>query len=151
MGQYALRLLYDDGHDSGVYSWDYFEKLDHERDVLWQKYLEELEKVGASRDPHDPEMLLCDKNRPSARLRTCLIPQSFEDKMTDKSKKNVSEAEKQIDFGFTKVEEAKKEEKVREVFDGPKYDLMNDILSCMHRKTTFCSLKLKKPKRREGS
>ena len=43
VGQYALRLLYDDGHDSGVYSWDYFEKLDHERDVLWQKYLEELE------------------------------------------------------------------------------------------------------------
>ena len=56
--------------------------------------------------------------------------------MTDKSKKNVSEAEKQIDFGFTKVEEAKKEEKVREVFDSvaPKYDLMNDILSFgMHR------------------
>lgn len=54
VGQYALRLLYDDGHDSGVYSWDYFEKLDRERDVLWQKYLEELEKAGASRDPHDP-------------------------------------------------------------------------------------------------
>ena len=56
--------------------------------------------------------------------------------MTDKSKKNVSEAEKQIDFGFIKVEEAKKEEKVREVFDSvaPKYDLMNDILSFgMHR------------------
>ena len=51
--------------------------------------------------------------------------------MTDKSKKNVSEAEKQIDFGFTKVDEAKKEEKVREVFDSvaPKYDLMNDVLS----------------------
>ena len=56
--------------------------------------------------------------------------------MTDKSKKNVSEAEKQIDFGFTKVDEAKKEEKVREVFDSvaPKYDLMNDVLSFgMHR------------------
>ena len=65
VGQYALRLLYDDGHDSGVYSWDYFEKLDHERDVLWQKYLEELEKVGASRDPHDPRNApFVTKNRP---------------------------------------------------------------------------------------
>ncbi len=65
VGQYALRLLYDDGHDSGVYSWDYFEKLDRERDVLWQKYLEELEKAGASRDPHDPRNApFVTKNRP---------------------------------------------------------------------------------------
>ena len=54
VGQYALKLIYDDGHDSGVYSWDYFEKLDREREALWAKYLGDLEKAGASRDPHDP-------------------------------------------------------------------------------------------------
>ena len=52
VGQYALRLLYDDGHDSGVYSWDYFEKLDREKAV-------------ASRDPHDPRNApFVTKNRP---------------------------------------------------------------------------------------
>ena len=54
VGQYALRLLYDDGHDSGVYSWDYFVKLVNERDVLWQQYLDDLAKNGASREPNDP-------------------------------------------------------------------------------------------------
>ena len=56
--------------------------------------------------------------------------------MTDKSQTPAKDAENQIDFGFSKVDETKKEEKVREVFDSvaPKYDLMNDVLSFgMHR------------------
>lgn len=55
VGQYALRLIFDDGHDSGLYSWDYFVKLANEHDVLWQDYLNRLEKAGASRDPNAPE------------------------------------------------------------------------------------------------
>ncbi len=53
VGQYALRLMFDDGHDTGIYSWDYFEKLRVEHDALWGAYLEELASVGASRDPAD--------------------------------------------------------------------------------------------------
>lgn len=55
VGQYALKIIYDDGHDSGIYSWDYFEKLNRERDALWQGYLADLERAGASRDPKDPK------------------------------------------------------------------------------------------------
>ncbi len=54
VGQYALRLTFDDGHDSGLYSWDYFERLDREREALWADYLEALARAGASRDPGDP-------------------------------------------------------------------------------------------------
>lgn len=54
VGQYALRLIFDDGHDSGLYSWDYFEKLGMERETLWQDYLDRLSAAGASRDPEDP-------------------------------------------------------------------------------------------------
>lgn len=54
VGQYALKLIFDDGHDTGVYSWDYFEQIDAERDALWQSYLDELAAAGATRDPKDP-------------------------------------------------------------------------------------------------
>lgn len=53
VGQYALRLIFDDGHDSGLYSWDYFEKLGRERETLWKDYLGRLSAAGASRDPED--------------------------------------------------------------------------------------------------
>lgn len=54
VGQYALRLIFDDGHDSGLYSWDYLETLGERKDVLWSAYLDELAEAGASRDPKDP-------------------------------------------------------------------------------------------------
>lgn len=54
VGHYALRLVFSDGHDTGVYSWDYFEKLAQQREQLWAEYLQKLEQADASRDPDDP-------------------------------------------------------------------------------------------------
>lgn len=51
VGNYAIRPRFDDGHDSGLYSWDYLHMLGSQQDELWQKYLDELERTGGSRDP----------------------------------------------------------------------------------------------------
>lgn len=50
-GNYAVRLVFDDGHDSGLYSWDLLHRLGREQDPLWQRYLEKLEAEGLTRDP----------------------------------------------------------------------------------------------------
>lgn len=52
-GQYALKLTFDDGHDSGLYSWDYLYQLCTRKEQLWNEYLEELQKAGKSRDPSE--------------------------------------------------------------------------------------------------
>ena len=49
VGNYAYRLLFDDGHDSGIYSWEYLYRLGADRERLWADYLEELEAAGKSR------------------------------------------------------------------------------------------------------
>ena len=49
VGNYAVRLTFDDMHSTGIYSWDYLLKLGRERDVIWQSYLEQLEAEGKSR------------------------------------------------------------------------------------------------------
>lgn len=51
-GRYALKLIFDDGHDSGLYTWDYLHELAIEQTSRWQAYLEQIQKAGASRDPH---------------------------------------------------------------------------------------------------
>ena len=51
VGHYAIRPLFSDGHDTGIYSWDYLYGLGDEQDELWQRYLERLAKAGARRDP----------------------------------------------------------------------------------------------------
>ncbi|MDS4014306.1 MAG: DUF971 domain-containing protein [Candidatus Accumulibacter sp.] len=50
VGNYAIRPVFSDGHDSGLYSWDLLYNLGKERDKLWQAYLERLARAGASRD-----------------------------------------------------------------------------------------------------
>jgi DUF971 family protein len=50
VGQYAVRLRFDDGHDTGLYSWDVFERLGEDQDKNWARYLQRLEAVGMSRD-----------------------------------------------------------------------------------------------------
>lgn len=50
-GHYALKICFDDGHDSGLYSWDYLKNLCENHDTLWQEYLNALEQAGASRKP----------------------------------------------------------------------------------------------------
>jgi DUF971 family protein len=51
VGQYAVVLVFSDGHDSGIYSWDYLYDLGRKQDFYWQAYLRRLEEAGASREP----------------------------------------------------------------------------------------------------
>jgi len=50
VGNYAVRLVFSDEHDSGLYSWDYFYDLGIHQEALWKSYLERMEKAGASRE-----------------------------------------------------------------------------------------------------
>jgi len=50
IGNYAVRLTFDDMHDTGIFSWDYLVKLGRERESLWSDYLRELEEKGLTRE-----------------------------------------------------------------------------------------------------
>ncbi len=50
-GNYAVRLVFDDLHDTGIYSWAYLRELGERRPELWNAYLEALEAGGLSREP----------------------------------------------------------------------------------------------------
>lgn len=52
-GNYALKLCFDDGHDSGLFSWDYLYELAIRHDDLWRDYLDALAAAGKSRDPDE--------------------------------------------------------------------------------------------------
>ncbi len=49
VGNYAVRLTFDDRHDTGIYSWTYLHQLGREYDQRWASYLAELEKAGLKR------------------------------------------------------------------------------------------------------
>lgn len=51
VGNYAVRILFDDGHDTGLYSWEYLHELGRDRKKLWAEYLERLSAAGRSREP----------------------------------------------------------------------------------------------------
>ena len=51
VGNYAIKPVFSDGHDSGLYSWDMLYTLCAQHEPLWQAYLDKLEEAGASRDP----------------------------------------------------------------------------------------------------
>lgn len=50
VGNYALRPVFSDGHDSGIYSWDLLYNLGVHRDELWDAYLKQIDEQGLSRD-----------------------------------------------------------------------------------------------------
>lgn len=50
IGNYAVRIVFDDGHDSGLFTWNYLHRLGAEHDRLWQTYLDELAEKGLERD-----------------------------------------------------------------------------------------------------
>ncbi|MDP3814610.1 DUF971 domain-containing protein [Pseudomonas sp.] len=52
-GNYALKLCFDDGHDSGLFSWDYLDQLATHHEQLWADYLAALAGAGKSRDPDE--------------------------------------------------------------------------------------------------
>lgn len=56
MGNYAVRLIFDDGHDSGIYTWQFLHELGRERERKWEMYLHRLKAEGYSRrDANDGE------------------------------------------------------------------------------------------------
>ncbi len=54
VGHYALRLVFSDGHDSGLYSWAYLAELGAQQETLWQDYLARLQAAGACREASPP-------------------------------------------------------------------------------------------------
>jgi DUF971 family protein len=51
VGNYAIRILFDDLHDTGIYSWEYLRRLGEEQEVRWARYLEELAARNLTREP----------------------------------------------------------------------------------------------------
>lgn len=51
VGNYGLQLFFSDGHDTGIYSWQYLYELGQNQAAYWQAYLDRLEAAGAHRDP----------------------------------------------------------------------------------------------------
>lgn len=54
VGHYAVKLVFSDGHDSGLYSWDWLYELATRHEAMWAEYLAELAAQGGSRDPAAP-------------------------------------------------------------------------------------------------
>lgn len=51
VGSYAVQIDFDDGHGTGLYTWEYLHKLGKNHAALWQDYLDRLAAAGASREP----------------------------------------------------------------------------------------------------
>ena len=54
VGNYAIRIVFDDGHDSGIFSWDFLHDLGENQEKYWQEYLTDLKVNNASRLPSIP-------------------------------------------------------------------------------------------------
>jgi DUF971 family protein len=55
VGHYAVKPTFSDGHDSGLFTWDYLYRLGAEQDALWKRYEERLAAAGVDRDAPMPE------------------------------------------------------------------------------------------------
>jgi DUF971 family protein len=53
IGQYAIKIVFDDGHDTGLYSWDYLYELGAHQEERWQRYLDRLAAAGHPRKRGD--------------------------------------------------------------------------------------------------
>lgn len=51
VGNYAIQLVFDDGHDSGLFSWRYLRELCENKESYWKQYLQRLNEAGEGRDP----------------------------------------------------------------------------------------------------
>tara|TARA_Y100000815_G_scaffold142155_1_gene128515 strand:- start:2385 stop:2765 length:381 start_codon:yes stop_codon:yes gene_type:complete len=49
IGNYAVRIVFDDRHDTGIFTWTYLARLGRDREALWQEHLDELQEKGLSR------------------------------------------------------------------------------------------------------
>ena len=50
-GRYAIKIVFSDGHDTGIYSWEYLQSLAEQFETNWMSYLEDLDRAGKSREP----------------------------------------------------------------------------------------------------
>lgn len=50
VGNYAVRIVFDDGHDTGLFTWSYLHELGMEQPVRWKRYLDAMAKAGLSRE-----------------------------------------------------------------------------------------------------
>ncbi len=50
-GHYGIKIHFDDGHNTGIYTWDYFYELGKNYEQFWNAYLEKLHQSGKSREP----------------------------------------------------------------------------------------------------
>lgn len=57
-GNYAIKIVFDDGHDSGIYTWNYLYELGQFQAKNWQDYEQQLAAAGKSRDPHESPVRL---------------------------------------------------------------------------------------------
>ena len=55
VGRYAIKPTFSDGHDSGLFTWEYLHHLGAEQDSLWQRYLERVAAAGTERDAPMPQ------------------------------------------------------------------------------------------------
>ena len=55
VGNYAIKPFFSDGHESGLYTWEYLYQLGSQQDALWQQYQQRLEEAGMDRDTPMPE------------------------------------------------------------------------------------------------
>jgi DUF971 family protein len=51
VGTYAMQITFSDGHDSGLYSWEYLHEMGVKQEHMWQDYLNKMEAAGAKREP----------------------------------------------------------------------------------------------------
>jgi DUF971 family protein len=51
IGLYAVRIVFDDGHNTGLYTWSYLYEMSSERERMWARYLERLAQAGKARHP----------------------------------------------------------------------------------------------------
>lgn len=59
VGNYAIKPSFDDGHDTGIYSWEYLRDLGQNESSLWHEYLAKLQAAGATREalPADTQVI----------------------------------------------------------------------------------------------
>lgn len=70
IGHYAVKIVFDDGHKSGLFDWQYLYKLGRAWQPLWLDYLERLRAVGRSRNGPDPFAVLQERGQQPAQLPT---------------------------------------------------------------------------------
>ncbi len=51
VGNYAVKLVFSDGHDTGLFTWPYLYRMAQEKEDMWNGYLDEIAAAGLSRDP----------------------------------------------------------------------------------------------------